>query len=272
MNVQTSDKSDKKEWLERLMRLGFIANGIVYVTIGILAVQSAFAAGGGTTGSQGALSRIATQPFGQFLLWVIAIGLIGLMIWYIIRGVEDPDQKGDDAEGLGKRAGYIIAGLGYGVLAFTAFQIVTGSGGGGGSSASDWTARVMEQPFGRWLIGIVGLVLIGVGAYHVYKAYTTKFREKLKSGEMSAEEIKWGVRAAQFGLGARGVVFAIIGTFLIQAAVRYDPQQAGGVGQALAELARQPYGTILLGVVALGLVGYGLYSGFILTRYRRMNF
>lgn len=269
MNVQTREG---KEWLERLMRLGFLANGIVYITIGFLSLRSAFAAGGTTTGSQGALSQLATQPFGQILLVVIGLGMVGLAIWYVVRGVSDPDQKGDDVKGLGKRAGYVIAGLGYGVLAFTAFQLLTGSGGGGGSAAADWTARVMQQPFGRWLVGIVGLVLVGVGAYHVYKAYTTKFREKLKSQQMSREELEWGVRAAQWGLGARGVVFAIIGVFLVQAAVRYNPQEAGGVGQALQELAQQPYGAVLLGVVALGFVGYGLYSGIILTRYRRMNF
>lgn len=262
----------EKGWLVKLMRLGFVANGVVYITIGILAVQAALGAGGQTSGTQGALSTIASEPFGQFLLGLVGVGLVGLTIWYVIRGISDPDNAGDDMSGMVKRIGYIVAGLGYGVLAYSAFRILTTASGGGGNQAADWTATLMQQTYGIWLVGVTGLIIVGVGVYHLYKAYQTKFRRKLKVHEMNATETKWGIRAGRLGLAARAVIFGIIGTFLIQAAMQADPQQAGGVGKALQTLAGQSYGPWLLGIVSLGLIAYGLYSAVVLARYRRIQF
>lgn len=263
--------NQQKSWLKRLMRFGFVANGIVYITIGILAVQAALGRGGQTSGTQGALSTIADEPFGQFLIGFIGLGFIGLAIWYVFRGVSDPDNAGDDISGIAKRIGLVIAGLAYGVLAYSAFRILTNSGSSGGNQAADWTAQVMQQPYGIWLIGITGVVIIGVGIYQLYKAYKTKFREKLKVQEMSLTETKWGIRAGRIGIAARAIVFSIIGVFLVQASMQADPQQAGGVGKALQTLTTQPYGPWLLGVIALGLVAYGLYSALVLARYRRIH-
>ena len=262
---------NRSEGVEKLMRLGFAAKGVIYVTIGLLALQAAFGLGGQTTGSRGALVEIASQPLGQVLLGIVAVGLLGLTLWYIARGVPDIEGKGDDPRGLAKRAGAIGSGVGYALLAVFAFQILLGSSGGGdGPSKSDWTATLMEVPWGRWLVGLVGLVVIGTGLFQFYRAYQAKFREKINSSEMSGAESEWGTRAGQFGIVARGVVVIIIGVFLVNAAWQYDPQEAGGLGQALETLAQQPYGAWVLGVVAAGLIAYGLFAGLILARYRQI--
>lgn len=262
----------QNDWLKKLMRAGFVANGVIYIIIGFLAVQTAVGNGGQTTGSQGALATIAQQPFGAFLLGLTGIGLVGLMIWYFIRGAYDPDNKGDDAQGIVRRLGYVIAGLGYGLLAYSAFRTLTTNTGGSGNRASDWTATIMEQPFGIFLVGLIGAIILGLGAYQAYKAYATKFREKLKTHEMSSTEETWSMRFGRFGLAARAVVLSIVGIFIIQAAWQANPQEAGGVSQALQELATQPYGPILLGIVALGLAAYGIYSAAVLARYRDLSF
>lgn len=270
---KTVDKAQRegKKWLEKVMRLGFVAKGAVYITIGILAFQAAIGPGGRTTGSEGALMEIASQPFGQILLGIIAIGLLGLTLWYFVRGIYDIDNKGDDATGLAKRASSLGSGIGYGLLAVFAFRVWLGSGGGsGGDSTASWTARLMQEPWGRWAVGIAGLVIIGSGLYQFYAAYQAKFREKLRTAEMSETEQTWGTRAGQFGIAARGVVVIIIGTFFVQAALQYDPQEAGGLGEALQTLAQQPYGPWLLAVVALGLIAYGLFAALVLARYRRI--
>ncbi len=265
-----STMNEERNWLVRLMRLGFVANGIVYITIGILAIQAAWGAGGQTTGAQGALAAIASEPLGQFLLVLVSIGLVGLTIWYVIRGAYDPDNVGDDLSGIVKRMGYVVAGLGYGVLAYSAIRILF-TARSGGNQAADWTATIMQQPYGIWLVGIVGVVIMGVGIYHLYKAYQTKFRRKLRVGEMSPTAVEWGIRAGRIGIAARAIIFGIIGVFLVRAAMQANPQQAGGVSKALQALAAQPYGPWLLGFVALGLIAYGLYSAVVLARYRRFN-
>lgn len=269
MNAQLNQQ---QSWLKPLMRFGFVANGIVYITIGVLAVQAALGNGGQTSGAQGAFAAIASEPFGQFLVGVIGVGLIGLAFWYVIRGVYDPDNAGSDASGMAKRVGLVAAGLGYGVLAYSALRILwTARASGSGNQVADWTARLMQQPYGIWLIGIAGAIVIGVGIYQLYKAYATKFREKLKVHEMSPTETKWGIRAGRIGIAARAIVFGLIGIFLVRAAWQANPQEAGGVGRALQTLAGQPYGPWLLGLVAVGLVAYGLYSAIVLARYRRIR-
>ncbi|MCB0065394.1 MAG: DUF1206 domain-containing protein, partial [Caldilineaceae bacterium] len=110
---------------------------------------------------------------------------------------------------------------------------------------------------------------IGTGCYQFYRAYSAKFKEKLKLNEMSATERTWSLRSGRVGFAARGVVYLIMGWFLMQAALTQNSEQAGGIGQALRELAQQPYGPWLLGVVAVGLVAYGFFC-FILARYRHI--
>ncbi len=265
--------SSSAEWIERLARFGFAAKGVVYVTIGLLAAQAAWGAGGETTDAQGALEAIVTQPFGRVLLAIVGVGLIGYVLWRFVQTIYDPEKQGSDPKGIAQRVGYAVSGLIYAGISFSALKLALGaaqgSSDGGNASAQDWTARILAQPFGRWLVGAAGAFIIGIGFYYLYEAYKAKFRKKLKLRQMSDAEQTWATRLGRFGTAARGVVFAIIGLFLIQAARQYDPSEARGMGGALAALAAQPYGPWLLGVVALGFVAYGLYMG-IEAIYRRV--
>jgi hypothetical protein len=258
-----------QSWIEPLGRFGYAAKGIVYAIVGVLAALAAFGVGGALTGSEGALQWIIQLPFGQILLGVIAVGLIGYAIWRWVQALMDTERNGSDLKGLSKRAGYFISGLVYAALALTAARMALGTGDGGGNTRQDWTAWLLAQPFGPWLVGAVGLAIIGVGVFQFYKAYTAKFREKLKTGEMNRDEESWITWLGRFGFAARGVVFCIIGGFLIVAARQADPSETRGLSGALGALAAQPYGPWLLAIVALGLVAYGIFM-VALARYRRM--
>lgn len=257
-------------WIEPLGRFGFAAKGVVYTIVGVLAIQTALGRGGETTDSQGALQRIAGAPFGRILLGIMAVGLVGYALWRFVQALLDTDNKGHDAKGRTARTFYAIVGVIYLGLAFSAVQLISGSGGGG-SSQQDWTARLMAQPFGTLLVALVGAGVIGVGGYQLYKGYTASFRKHLRSNEMSATEETWATRSGRLGYAARGIVFAIAGMLLIIAALRSNPDQPQGIGGALQTLAQQPYGPWLLGVVALGLIAYGIFCG-VEARYRRMFF
>ncbi|MBD6616349.1 DUF1206 domain-containing protein [Komarekiella sp. 'clone 1'] len=257
-------------WVERLARLGYASKGVVYGIVGLLAAQAAFGTGGRTTDTRGALQTLLTQPFGKLLLTLIAIGLIGYVLWRFVQAIKDPENKGTDAKGLAQRIGYAINGLIYAGLAVSAVQLIQGSGGNSNSnSTDDWTARLLSQPFGQWLVGTIGAFIIGMGFYQFYKAFTAKFRKELNLTELSQTERKWVMGICRFGLLARGVVFCIIGWFLIQAARQFDASAAGGLAEALQTLAQQPYGSWLLGIVAFGLVAYGIYL-LIQARYSQL--
>lgn len=260
---------DAKPWVERLGRAGFAAVGVVYALIGVLAAQAAIGAGGATTDPEGALGRIVRAPFGRFLLAAVTVGLIGYALWRFVQAALDTENKGTEAKGIGARTLYAGIGLVYTSLALSAARLALGSGGGGGSSPRDWTARLMSQPFGRWLVALVGLGIVAAGLQQFSKAYKAKFREKLNLGQMSATQQQWATRAGRIGFSARGVTFGIIGAFLVIAALREQPRQARGLGGALAALADRPFGPWLLGIVALGLIAYGLFM-LVQARYRRM--
>ena len=257
-------------WVERLARFGYAAKGVVYGIVGLLAAQAAFGTGGKTTDTKGALQEIVTQPFGKVLLGVVAIGLFGYVLWQFVQAIKDPEGKGTDTKGILQRIGYAISGIIYAGLALSAVRIILGSPSGNSNSTQDWTARLLSQPFGQWLVGTVGAFIIGLGFYQFYKAFTTKFRKEFNLSELSDTEQKWVKAISRFGLAARGVVFCLIGFFLIQAARKSDAGEAGGLGEALETLREQPYGAWLLGIVALGLIAYGIYM-VMQARYRRID-
>ncbi|MGV2829693.1 DUF1206 domain-containing protein [Myxosarcina sp. GI1(2024)] len=258
--------------MEKLARFGYVAKGVVYLLIGILAVLAAFSVGGGkTTGTSGALRTVAAQPFGTVLLLLIGIGLFGYVIWRLIQAIKDPEHKGNDAQGIARRLGFAVSGLAYAGLAVNAILLAVGTGGGGGgNSKQDWTARLLQQPLGQWLVGVVGALFIGMGIYRIYQAYKTKFRKKLNLAELDAQKQDLLVQVSRFGVAARGVIFIILGFFFIQAARQSDASEVKGLDGVLLTVAQQPFGKILLVIVALGLVAYGIYL-FVQAKYRRIN-
>jgi hypothetical protein len=259
-------------WLVALGRLGYAAEGVVYALIGILAVQVAIGRGGATTDNKGALTHIAAAPFGRFLLIVVTIGIIGYALWRFLQAALDVDGRGNAAKGIAKRIGYAATGVVHIALAISAVRLLqTGNAGANSdTSAKGWTAELLSKPFGQWLVAIVGLVVIGLGGYQIYSGIKAKFREDLTLSGMSATEDRWFTRLGQVGYVARGVVFALIGLFLVVAARRGNPGEAHGLDGALATLAQQPFGPWLLGIVALGFVAFGLFL-FAEARYQQMS-
>ena len=262
-------------WMERLFRLGYAAKGVVYAIVGWLAASTAFGSGGRTTGTRGALRSLVKQPFGRGLLGLVAIGLSGYVLWRFVQAIMDTEHEGTDAKGIILRLSYAGNGSIYAGLAMTAIELVIDEVDGevdidNRYESRDWTALLLAQPFGQWLVGTVGAIAIGVGCYEFYLAYTAKFRRKFKLNEMSDTEKTWATRIGRFGLAARGVVYSIIGFFLIQAARQSKSKQVRGLEGALDLLARQSYGRWLLGIVAIGLIAYGVYYVF-QARYRRIN-
>ena len=262
-------------WMTILARLGYAAKGVVYLIIGWLAVQLAIGNGGKTTDQRGALQTIYEQPFGKFLLVLVFVGLLGFGIWCFLQAWFDTEGKGNDIKGIIGRLGYAVTGVTYLILAWGAFQLVAGRGTSSTTksttaSTQDVTAQLLNHSWGVALVVILGLIVIGVACYMFAKAVTAKFQRRLLLTGLSARLKSVVIFLGRFGYAALGVVFSIIGIFLIVAAVQHNPHEAKGLDAALRTLIQQPFGPLLLGIVALGLVAYGVYS-FIEARYRRVG-
>jgi hypothetical protein len=252
---------------ELLARAGIAARGVIYAIIGVLAIKLAFGSGGETTDQKGALAEIARQPFGKALLIVMALGLAGYAIWRLVRAaIGHGPEATDDAK---ERIDGVVSGIGYVSLCITAVSILIGSGGGGGGGQEKATGGVLGWPGGQIIVGIAGLIIIGVGLEQGYKGITKKFCEKSKTEQMSERFERFFAALGTFGHLARMVVFALIGYFLVRAAIDYDPDKAIGLDGALAALRDASYGPFLLGVVAAGLIGFAAYS-IVDARYRKV--
>lgn len=261
--------AEPKQWLETAGRIGYAAKGTVYGMVGLLAAQAALSAGGDVEGARGAIQEIGEGTLGQVLLVLTGVALIGYVIWRFTQALADTEDRGADAKGLVMRAAYVISGITYSLLAYFALRLVFGNGGGGsGSNRQTWTAELLAQPFGKWLVGGVGAVIVGVGLYHFYRVYKASFMEKYEAGSFTGEQRTWMRRIGRFGLAARGVTFCLIGGFFMQAARQADPSEAEGLEAALETLGT--YGTWMLAAIAFGFIAYGIYC-FSRAKYRRFE-
>jgi hypothetical protein len=251
---------------EVLARAGFVARGIVYGIIGVLALDVAVGHGGKLTDQQGALRAVEEQRFGHVLLTLLAVGLGGYSLWRLFRAILGHGPEGADS-GL-DRLGALGSSIVYGVMCMIAIQLLAGSSGATGSTEKT-ASGAFSWPGGRWLVGIAGLVLIGVGVYQLIRGVRRKFLDDSKTEEMSPRTKTWITWIGTVGHVARAVVFGLVGVFLVKAAADYSAKEAIGLDGALAKLYNHAYGPWLLGAVAAGLVAFAIFS-LSEARYRRI--
>ncbi len=253
---------------ELLARCGYAARGVVYVILGAIALTGASAGSGGDTSTKGALSAVLQQPFGRVLLAGVAIGLVGYVLWRVAQAIFDADGVGSGVKGYVVRAAQLAAGLANLSLAAAAVSLVVANSGGSGSSGEvGLSAWLMQQPFGRFLVGAVGLAIIIAGLVQAWRGVSGKYRDQVK---LPPEHEAVLHPLSAFGLAARGMLLAVTGMFFIFAAVTVDPNQSGGLSEGLDWIRQLPFGPYLYGLAAAGLVSFGLYS-FIEGRYRVVN-
>jgi Domain of Unknown Function (DUF1206) len=260
---------NSRNTLEMTARLGHGARGLVYCLVGGLALLAAIGSGGQTGGSRSALQTILDQPFGRVLLVTIALGFAFFAAWRLIEAITDADHRGRTWKGLGVRGAHLVSGFIYVGLMLSTLGLALGWGGGGGDdrAARDWTAWLIAQPFGPWLVGLVGLGIAAAGVAHGLKAWRGNVTRGLNCSDDVA---RWAVPMGRLGFGARGLVFVLIGGFLVLAAIHSRASEARGLGGTLRALEAQPYGWLLLGITAAGLFAFGLF-GLVEAVYRRID-
>lgn len=264
--------NNNKSKFELLARAGYGARGIVYFLIGGLALLSAFggqSGDAGATDSKDALATLLEQPFGRLMLGVIGLGLVGHTLWRFAQALLNADHVDADLKGYVTRAGHFVSGITHIGLAVFALQLALRSSGSGSQTGGEdsWTAWLMQQPFGRYLVGAVGLAVIGAGIVQAYRGITAKYKKRVHLPPAHAGLLE---KICGFGLCARGAIFIVIGGFLLYAALTVQPEQAGSIEEALGWIRGLPFGALLYALVALGLVAFGVYS-VIEALYRRIE-
>jgi hypothetical protein len=288
-HVERTSQSHR-DWAEWAARIGLAARGVVYLALAVVVGQIALGDHDDQASKQGAVAKVAEQPFGRALVVLLALGLLCYALWRLIEAIAGSDDDG--AKDAAKRAGNVGRAVLYGALFASTLPFVfgdsgsatgsaqtsgTGASGGAGGAASGgsgsggqaWTARVLGWPGGRWLVGAVGLALVGVGLYNGYRAVSGKYRKKLKTEELGPRESTVVNGVATVGLFGRLAVFGLVGGFLLHAALAFDPNDPVGLDASLRNLAGKSFGPLLLLVLAVALVCYAAFS-FAEARWRRV--
>lgn len=263
-----SRRAGRSRSVERLGRAGLVAKAVLYGVIAVLAFEVALGGREESPDKGGALRTIAEQPFGKGLLIALAAGLAGYALWRLAQAILDRDGEGEGPKGLAKRGANLAKAGWYGVLCGLTVSTLVGNGSGGGNEQQA-TAGVFERPGGRYLVYAAGIAFLAAALFNAYRAITCTFNKKVKTGEMGDAEETAATGAGILGHLARFAVFGLSGLFLVEAAWKFDPRQARGLDGALLEVSQRPYGSWLLGAVAVGLLAYAVHC-LVQARYRRI--
>lgn len=255
--------------LEHLARFGYGARGFVYCVVGALAVLAALGQGGSAGDSKSAIRAVLGGPFGAVIVGLIALGLAGFALWRLFEGATDADRRGHSPKALAVRGAHLISAVIYAGLSLTAARLAFGIGraSAGGDGVQDWTKWLLNQPLGPWLVGIVGLGIVAAGIGYAAKAWKGNVTERLS---LPAGSEAWIDRLGRFGYAARGLVFLMIGGFVLTAAWTQASSDATGLSGAFSALRAQPYCWVLLAIVAAGHFAFGAF-GLIQARYRHID-
>jgi len=262
----TARRASNSPAARALARAGLTARGVLYTLIGWVAILVALGQTSHQADQQGALQLLAAQPYGLVSLWLLGIGFAGYALW---RASEAAFGVSGDRSSAGPRLKSLAQALVYAGFAYLTFKVISGSRGSQSRRQQDITAAAMQHPAGRWLVGIAGVIIVVVGAVLAVGGVRRKFMTYLRTWQMSRRTqrvVRW---LGTVGSVARGVVFALAGVLVIDAAVTHNPAKSGGIDRALLTLRSQPFGEFLVILAALGLIIFGVY-GLCEARWRKV--
>ena len=272
MATQAGDKAEQvgdSKALEVLARVGLVAYGVVHLLLGWLALQIAWGLSGRESAdTSGAMKTLADQPFGQVLLWLVAVGLAALALWQasaVIWGYRNLEG----AERVRKQITSGAKAVVFAALGYSAGAAALGAGSSSAQSQQQATSGVLGWPGGRVIVIVAGLVIIGVGVAAIVKGVKKSFAEEIDTSPLSPTLRTAVARLGQVGYIAKGLALGVVGGLLSYATLTFDPQKAQGLDGAMQTILAQPFGRFLLTAVALGFAAFGLFA-ILQSRYRRM--
>lgn len=269
-NIPLHEKAKNDDWPSWLFTLGHFGKGTVYFIAGGLALATVLGAAREPSGPKDVIQFVNSQPFGQILLVVLAIGLFCYLGWRWYKSIADPFNAGTETKGLVKRIAWLCSGTFYGLLAVYALSIVFGAIGNisGGGSKDSAVGKLLSQPFGEVLVYLLAVIFLGTAIYQLIRGLKEKFLDKINKSQLGSKKYDVYRKLGKAGHIARSIIFAIISYFLFRAAQASDASQVRGMEGALEYLQNHQYGFWLLGLMGIGMMMYGGFM-FVKARYHQ---
>nr|WP_136251606.1 DUF1206 domain-containing protein [Ningiella ruwaisensis] len=253
----------KSDIFETFATAGYSSKCIVYAILGILMIAASLTALSTEELSKTSVfEEILSSPFGTFLLIAIIAGLIAYVLWRIVQGVSNPlNLDMSEPKNVFMRIFYFLSAAIYISITIAAINVLIGSQKNSGDSKEQLSSTIMEQTWGVWLVGALGLGVAFFALIQLKHAFTTDFKDKFDE-DIGQAKLTYAVNFGRAGFAARGILYGLIGSFFVHAALTYDPDEAGGLGQAISLLLEQPFGPWLAAIVGLGMICFGVFCGF----------
>lgn len=260
-------ENSKKDKIKKVKQFGFYSKGLVYALMGILSAMVAFGLGGDIKGKSGVVQFLHALPAGVILTTIVALGLLAYSLWRFYEAAVDP-SGGEDEKRIGARIQYAYSGLLYAVIAFSFAKPLLSNGGSSDDDESKKAAlsQLLEKEWGIWVIWIIGIGMALSAIWQFYLGISGKFMKQIDENPASKNEYKMVKQSGRFGYIARGVVFGIISFFIIRVSLAHNADALKGTEGALQYLLSLPYGSFLMGAVALGMLGFGIFC-FMIARH-----
>lgn len=254
--TNTARRAAYSPTVETIARVGYAVRGVLYLLIGLLAVRLVIGRAGAAPGPQGAIATIAQQPAGRVLLWIVFIGFLAYALWCFIQFLFNPMHR----PGFGSRIMNLINGIVYVFLAWTTYGFLNGSAASSGGSQSKFLGQIMVLPAGRFLVGLIAVIVVIVGINLMMKGIRGTFDRDFNHYALTRDEARIARDTGRFGTFAQGLVLAIIGVLIFFAAYTSNPGQAVGINAVFTTLMQHPYGAAVVIIIGLGLIAFGIYS------------
>jgi hypothetical protein len=257
-----------------LVRIGDGVRGYLFFVLGLLALQMALGKISGTADYQGAIAATAANPLGKVLLVIVLIGLGFYVLWALAAAFFDLLHVGHGLKGLFKRAILFINAVIYGLLIPMLVVYISGGSDTTGSqnfSIGKLASTIFLWPGGKWLVAAIGIALFIGGMITLFSGFRRNFDKEASSYSLSSGQVIWIKRVGRFGTVAYGAIIAVIGALFFTAFTHADPYKATGIDGALLSLIKLPFGRWLLGLIALGLISYGIYLGMKALWFRTLS-
>jgi hypothetical protein len=253
-------KAAANPWLERAVRAGYVVRGLIYGVMGVLAIDLALGGSATTTDQRGGVVLLATHPLTTLFLVAVILALAAYSLWGFIRAIYDPLGRGEEPAGLAARIGFAGSGLNYAALLVFAAGVLLGSGGSDSDPVQQLVRWALYRPAGAFIVLVSGGIAVVAGIGQFVEAYKAGFEKDLKRTRMSRAQRLAVDSLGRFGMVARGVIFMVVGVFIVEAGLHRDAADAHGFGPAFQAIAREPLGHALLAIVALGFIALALHS------------
>jgi Domain of Unknown Function (DUF1206) len=268
----TDEPDSLRRWERWLGHVGYTAEGAIYLLMGLYALVADVERRRQPNGSLGTLAALGATPMGKALLALLTLGLAAFALWQLMLAIIDPEHRNDPASRHRRivRLGHLFSGVLYSVILGQAVWSLFGfaRGDGSGQTQAQWTSWVVRFPLGRYVVGVVGTGIAVFGCFQFYRALT---RDKTKRVDLSRTRLRIVIHVlGVYGFISRGILFGLVGLYLVVAVWRLDARYSGGIAGALSILQRGWYGTWLLGAVAVGLISFGLFQ-ITKERFRRFR-